>query len=171
MRKVVELDTTRTELRHNFKLWDVDPSEFEIIWDEEQGLRKPGVKVRYMRNKKWQEIGCYDFPSRAQNLRQVLLLIQRLRIAEQQGVQYSGLSFVKDLVVSQANTEKNRKETLLDAYDVLGGSPDDPTKLIKDLYLKKSNYYHPDKPGGDAEKFKRLTDAYNLILQQRGEKP
>ena len=171
MRKVVDLEITRRDLRHNFALWDIDSSEYEILWEEERSgdkaVRKPGVKVRYLRNGQWQEIACYDFPSRAQNLRQVLLLIQRLRIAEQSGVQYSGLSFVKDVVATQPNTERSRKEALMDAYDILGVSPDDPVELVKKSYTTKASFYHPDH-GGNAEKFKRLTEAYNLILESRG---
>lgn len=168
---VVDLDTTRRQIRHQFALWDIDPSEFEIIWEEGRNgsrtIRLPGVKLRYMRNSQWQEIACYGFPSRAANLRQIFLLLERLRIAEQQGVQYQGLTFSKE--VATVVGESSRKQDLLDAYDILGASPDDPIDLIKDVYRKKSSYYHPDK-GGDAEKFKRLTQAYELIMKSRGEK-
>jgi len=37
MIRIVDLDTTRTELRANFKLWRLDPSEWEIIWHEDAG--------------------------------------------------------------------------------------------------------------------------------------
>ncbi len=170
-RKVVALDTTRAQIRHQFALWDIDPSEFEIIWEEEREggrlIRRPGAKVRYMRNGQWQEIACYGFPTRAENLRQVFLLLERLRIAEQQGVQYQGLTFSKDLATVGA--ESGRKQDLLDAYDVLGVSPDDPLELVKDVYRRKSMYYHPDK-GGDQEKFKRLSQAYDLVMKTRGGK-
>jgi hypothetical protein len=44
VRKPVELDVTRTDLRNNFRLWDIDQSEFEILWEEGRpGERKPGV--------------------------------------------------------------------------------------------------------------------------------
>jgi integrase len=68
---------------------------------------------------------------------------------------------------ADAKPAQKQGGALLDAYGVLGASPDDPTALIKDLYRKKAGYYHPDKPGGDAEKFKRLQDAYDLIMQSR----
>ena len=67
------------------------------------------------------------------------------------------------------DTTSARRESILDAYDTLGAGPDDPVELIKDVYRRKSMYYHPDK-GGDPEKFKRLTAAYELILKSRGEK-
>ena len=168
----VDVDKTRSQIRHQFTLWDIDPSEFEIVWEEDRSSgrieRRPGATVRYMRNGQWQSISCLGFPNRAANLRQCFLLLERLRIAEQHGVRYQGLTFTKDLVSSTG--EAARKESLMDAYDILGVSPDDPVDLIKDVYRRKSMYYHPDK-GGTDEKFKRLNQAYELILQTRGVKP
>lgn len=167
----VAVDQTRRDIRHAFALWDIDPSEFEILWEEERDgariIRRPGARVRYMRSGQWQEIVCYGFTTRAANLRQCFLLLDRLRIAEQHGVQYQGLTFTKEL--APTNPEMSRKENLLDAYDILGVSPDDPAELIKSVYSRKSQFYHPDK-GGDEAKFKRLTHAYELIMKSRGEK-
>ncbi|MBA7566113.1 Chaperone protein DnaJ [subsurface metagenome] len=93
------------------------------------------------------------------------MLLERLRIAEQHGVQYQGLTFTKDLATTTG--EAGRREALMDAYDILGVSPDDPAELIKDVFRRKSMYYHPDK-GGTNEKFKRLNKAYELICDSRG---
>lgn len=170
MTRVVDVDKTRREIRHTFLLWDIDPSEFEILWEEDRSsgriIRKPGAKVRYMRSGQWQEVACYGFPNRTENLRQCFLLLERLRIAEQHGVQYQGLTFTKDLATTTG--EAARRESLMDAYDILGVSPDDPIALIKDVFRRKSMYYHPDK-GGTDEKFKRLNKAYELILKRRGQ--
>lgn len=170
-RTTVDVDKTRSQIRHQFILWEIDPSEFEIIWEEDRSsgkiLRRPGATVRYMRNSQWQSISCFGFPGRAANLRQCFLLLERLRIAEQNGVQYQGLTFTSELATTTGET--SRKESLLDAYDVLGVSPDDPVELIDSIFRKKSMHYHPDK-GGDAEKFKRLNAAYELIMKSRGSK-
>lgn len=171
VRQVVDIDQTRKDIRHTFALWGIDPSEFEILWQEDTERarsRLPGAIVRYMRGGSWQSVSCYGFPTRAQNLRQCFLLLDRLRIAEQQGVQYEGLTFTKNLTV--ADRAAARKEELLDAYDILGVSPEDPMELVEKVYRNKSMYYHPDK-GGDAEKFKRLTRAYERICESRGVKP
>ena len=50
MGKPVDIDRTRTELRANFARWGIDPSEFEIFYDEikvEGGgsIRKPGATI------------------------------------------------------------------------------------------------------------------------------
>lgn len=170
MGRTVDVDKTRREIRHTFSLWDIDPSEFEIIWEEDRStgriLRRPGATVRYMRGGNWQEVACFGFPSRQENLRQCFLLLERLRIAEQHGVQYQGLTFTTEMATTTG--ESARKESLMDAYDVLGVSPDDPVDLIKDVYRRKSMYYHPDK-GGTDEKFKRLNKAYELIMKGRGQ--
>jgi hypothetical protein len=167
----VDVDQTRREIRHTFTLWDIDPSEFEILWEEDRSsgriIRRPGARVRYMRNNQWQEVACFGFPNRSMNLRQCFLLIERLRIAEQHGVQYQGLTYTKDLATTTGETA--RRESLMDAYDILGVSPDDTIDLIKDIFRRKSMHYHPDK-GGTDEKFKRLNKAYELIMKSRGEK-
>ncbi len=163
------LDVTRDEIRATFRKWGIDPSEWEIVWDEsKEGVRLPGARVRYMRSGKWQEIICTAFPSRAQNLRQCYLLLDRLRIAEQNGVQYMGLTFTTD--VASVNQEASRKESLLEAYDILGVSPDDPLDLVKSVYRSKSLYYHPDKNPGEQEKQKRLNLAYETVMKSRGQK-
>lgn len=167
----VDVDQTRRDIRHTFAKWDIDPSEFEIVWEEDRSsgriVRRPGATVRYMRSGKWQSVSCFSFPNRASNLRQCFLLLDRLRIAEQQGVQYEGLTYSKELAT--VTGEGARKENLLDSYDILGVSPDDDMELIKDIFRRKSMRYHPDK-GGDAEKFKRLNTAYELVMKSRGEK-
>jgi hypothetical protein len=171
--KPVDIDKTRQELRVNFARWGIDPSEFEIFYDEiriEGGgvERKPGANVRFLRQRKWQSISCSGFQTRSLNLRQCLFLIERLRIAEQHGVRYEGLSFTKEIVSSAGTSERDRNQDLLEAYDFLGVKVDDPLALVQEVYLKKSTFYHPDKPGGSGEKFKRLTVAYELIKKSRG---
>jgi len=168
----VDIDKTRADIRRQMAMWNIDQSEWEIVYQEDRTsgriIKGPGATIRYMRNSSWQAVSCFGFPGRAQNLRQCFLLIERLRIAEQHGVQYQGLSYTTDVVAT--NSEQSRRQDLMEAYDILGAGPDDPVDLIKDIYRKKSTFYHPDKLGGNAEKFKRLTEACDLILKSRGEK-
>ncbi len=168
--RTLDVDRTRRDIRGTFRKWDIDPSEFEILWEEDEdygrrGRRLPGAKVRYFRNKVWQVVSCHSFAIRSENLRQCFLLLDRLRIAEQHGVQYQGLTSTREVAV--VDNDRSKKEDLMSAYDFLGVGPDDPIDLVKDVYRRKSMYYHPDK-GGDAGKFKRLTGAYELICNTRG---
>jgi len=55
------------------------------------------------------------------------------------------------------------------AYLVLGVSPDDTDKLIRDVYRIKAKHYHPDSIAtGNRERFDELQSAYELIKKERG---
>jgi len=169
----LHIDQTRKDIRDTFDKWGVKKENYEIVWDDggKENYTTPnryGVRVRYLRNNVWQEVSCLNYGDKAENLRQCFFLIDRLRIAERHGVQYQGLTYSKEIVASSPiDTEKDRRERLLEAYDTLGASPDDLPELIKKIYLQKSQYYHPDH-NGNAEKFKRLNEAYKLICESRG---
>ena len=163
--KIVTIDRTITDLRDCFRKWDIDL--FEAVPKEkvDRGYRGPGMVVNYFRADKWQHLECYAFPRKEINLRQCFLLLDRLRIAEQQGVSYAGLSSTTELV--RATPEMKAHDELMESYGILGASPDDPDVLIKDIYRRKATFYHPDK-GGDENKFKRLQKAYEVICKARG---
>lgn len=163
--KAPPIDKTLADLRDCFRKWMIDL--FEAIPKEkvDRGYRGSGMVVNYYRAEKWQHLECYAFPRKEINLRQCFLLLDRLRIAEQQGVSYAGLSSTTELV--RATPEMKAHDELMDAYGILGTSPDDPDDLIRDIYRRKTMVYHPDK-GGDPNKFKRLQNAYEVICKERG---
>lgn len=173
MAKQIDANQTRQDLRHMFDLWGIE--QFSIMREQEEyvsgGMKRGnGVTITYLRKGAWQTVYCnhFDYP---RNMRAVFLFLDRVRIAEKTGIAYQGLSSTKDLARSESTPTKNEaQESLEDAYDVLGASPQDPVELIKKVYSQKAQFYHPDKSGGDAGKFKRLTAAYELILKARGGK-
>jgi len=162
-RRAVDTNRTLADLRDTFHRWEVE------LWEAIPDTKTTnGITVRYYRAEQWQQVGCLTFPRRADNLRQCFLLLDRLRIAEQHGVSYTGLTSTTEL--ARATPEVQRQEALLDAYGILGAAPDDPIDLVKTIYQKKAMYFHPDK-GGDTKKMQRLQKAYETICESRGVKP
>lgn len=50
-----------------------------------------------------------------------------------------------------------------DYYKVLGVNRDASEEEIKKAYRKLAHQYHPDKGGGDSEKFKEISEAYQVL--------
>lgn len=48
-------------------------------------------------------------------------------------------------------------------YDILEVGRDATEAEIKKAYRSLSLKYHPDRPGGDAEKFKQISEAYETL--------
>ena len=57
-----------------------------------------------------------------------------------------------------------------DYYDVLGVSKSASDSELKKAFKKLAMKYHPDRPGGDANKFKELNNAYGAIGEESARK-
>ena len=52
---------------------------------------------------------------------------------------------------------------MINPYTTLGVKPGADIKDVKKAYRKLANKHHPDKEGGNEEKFKEIKEAYELI--------
>ena len=57
-----------------------------------------------------------------------------------------------------------------DLYKVLGVAKNASQKTIKKAYYSLSQVHHPDKPDGDAEKFKSIKNAYDILSNPESRK-
>ncbi len=54
-----------------------------------------------------------------------------------------------------------------DYYKILGVSKDASKEEIKKAFRKLAHKYHPDKEGGDEEKFKEINEAYQVLSDEK----
>lgn len=55
----------------------------------------------------------------------------------------------------------------MDYYDVLGVSRQATDSEIRKAYKAKSMLHHPDRPNGDADKFKQINEAYSVLKDSK----
>jgi hypothetical protein len=173
MSKPTTADRTRSDIRHLFDLWRIE--QFSIVREQVEyargGLVKGnGATVTYLRKTGWQTVTCVAGDNYADNLRRIFLFLDRIRLAEKQGVAYQGLSSSKDIVKTTADPRLTEQENLKEAYDFLGVKSTDPFELIEKLYKSRATYFHPDNSTGDEFLMKRLNTSFDLIKKERGVK-
>lgn len=57
-----------------------------------------------------------------------------------------------------------------DYYQILGVSRNASQEEIKQAFRKLAHQYHPDKQGGDSEKFKEINEAYQILGNEQKRK-
>ena len=72
--------------------------------------------------------------------------------------------------VNECATSSNNNQSQSDFYTILGVSEDASYAEIKKKWLKLSLLYHPDKTGGDNEKFRQINLAYKVLSNPENRK-
>lgn len=158
---VIQTDKTVSEtladLRRIMKQWRVE--DFEPI----PGDDGRAYSVRYLRGGVWTEVRSRLQPTKAHNARQV---VQYLKLWGERGIEglAQGVSFVGGLVP----TKPARDESFDEACATLGVEPTVSMEEVTKVWRAKVSFAHPDAPGGDADRFKRLQAAYELICKVKG---
>ena len=149
------------DIRRLMKGWGVE--DFEPIPGEDGR----SYAVRYLRGGVWTEIRSRLQPTKAHNARQVLQVMQYLKLWGERGIEgrAPGGSFVGGLVP----TKPARDESFDEACATLGVEPTASMEEVERVWRVKVQFAHPDK-GGDAERFKRIQKAYELIARVKGTK-
>jgi len=58
----------------------------------------------------------------------------------------------------------------MDYYEILGVAPDASIEDIRKAYKNKAKEWHPDKPSGSVQKFKKLGSAYKILNDEDSRK-
>ena len=57
-----------------------------------------------------------------------------------------------------------------DLYDILKVDKNSTTKQIKDSYKKLAFQYHPDKNPGTKDMFQKISEAYDILSNEKKRK-
>ena len=81
-----------------------------------------------------------------------------------------GIELFGDDVIKKFTKEEKVKLSPDNPYVILGVRPEASTIVIKAAYRAMAKEKHPD-AGGNPEDFKKIQEAYEEIMRQRGERP
>ena len=154
---VGQLNTNQTwrallgQVVHELALWGIEDYVLPIYNDS----RKKGeVKLTLARNGTWTPMTCGEFGSNDLGARRNLCAIREtlraLRLADQRGI---GGVFAAAAAKLLALPDPN------DPYRILGVSREATREQIRAAYDQGIARFHPDRPGGNQETFKKIHEA------------
>ena len=150
---------TLSELRKIFKKLSIED------WEAIPSEANASYSVRYLRGGNWTEIGSTVQPTKAMNIRVCFQVIDNMFRWEARGVSgiIKGTAFMGGALVATQGNDK--KESFEEACAILGVDPIASMEEIDKVFKIKVQFVHPDKEGGDSERFKRLQKAYNYVKE------
>ena len=73
-----------------------------------------------------------------------------------------------EALTSSVSVEERPVSDPNNPYSILDIPSNSPDWLVKLAYRDRAKKAHPDKPGGSDEEMKRINDAYEKIMKERG---
>lgn len=119
----------------------------------------PGIAVYFKYKKQDTVMACDSFDKVGCNIMGIAKSIEAMRSIERYGCSelmnraFTGFKQLAGPIITKAPW-----------YIVLGIRSDATKDQIKEAYRKKALETHPDRPGGSAEEFKRVSDAYREAI-------
>lgn len=123
----------------------------------------PAYSVRYLQAGAWITVTSTLQPTKAQNLRQCYIVVHNMFVWQDRGV--TGVAGTQAFMVTglvPVNSKRTGGDDFAEACVTLGVEPTDNLDEIEAVYRVKVQRAHPDH-GGDAERFKRLNAAIEMI--------
>lgn len=185
-RYAVQPSKTRNELMRELEHLGATDAFIQGAYREDQirldGLPRsgalpahPGVIVTYTVGGQMYDVPCDAFESAEQNLRAVVLAMQRLRLIDETGVrtsgrQYQGFKRLPAGVSESEHVDEHNASAVLARYSGLGRQwIEESTAQAKQAYRLAVKKTHPDH-GGDAKSFGRVVEAGKILACNGGAK-
>lgn len=126
----------------------------------------PGVAVYFRSFQKNYALSCDRWDRVKDNLRAIGCHINALRGIERWGVSSVEEAFEPFLLPTASPIHKNNQhnDTFSIWWTVLNVSPNASVEEIKQAYKNLSLIHHPDRQGGDRDKWEQLSKAYQEAL-------
>ncbi|SNZ18222.1 hypothetical protein SAMN06269185_3299 [Natronoarchaeum philippinense] len=122
----------------------------------------PGVVVRWSMDGNQYAVACDRYTKLRDNVRTVGLYIHEKRKMEQRPVETGESEF------ANARLPPADDEDVIEAteppHEILGVAPDAPDEVVRAVARRLSADLHPDTGDGDVEKYKRVQEAKEAML-------
>lgn len=138
--------------------WDTNYPRGARLEGHNQGEADRTVTLTYKKDGKTVLLTMSKQDRAVDNLRVLFLAIESMRMNERRGIGE----------VLQAAYAQLQAPEVFNPYEVLGIFSSSDLDTAEAVYRNMASKYHPDvKPSGDAEKFKNITKAIELIRKEK----
>lgn len=173
----VDFDQAVKEVAYELELLGVESAyistDYELRLDgrprRDREPRTQSAALYFDRNGKQLCIPCDRFWSVRDNIRAIGLTLKAVRQMERYGTSQmveAALAGFTALPAGEAANSPIYMQPSQPWYEVLGVQPDADKDVVRAVYKAKALKVHPDKEGGSAAEFQRLTNAYEEGMKQ-----